>query len=814
MKKSRSRWLSLAGARRHSQTPLLHVRVKIKTLWFPVRTENEKGCDQGSMAGTDAGRLAEDGSAHLPSWLPVQWNPASLPFFLAAALSAWLVVLAWGRRNEPSAPPLISLLLFEGLWALCEAIEVVLLDPSAQAVIYGLKLSAVALVPPSLLFFVLEYTSRTGAAPPRFKVLILAVPAISISLIATSGEHRLFLTGMEQVEVEGYQLLSPRYGPAFWIHTSYCYALLCLSAWLLARSALALGGVLRKQMLFLSACLLIPLVINVADMLGIIPLPYREYDLTAATFVVTGVLGFVLLRRFHLINVAPVSYSLVVQEMLDAIIVLDAWRRIAGVNRAALRLMGRLDKDIIGLPGDMIPGWLQIPEHLSSLEGAAELSYRLVGDSRDPGSTYDVRVSRFPHGREPGWLVIIRDISAQSRAEAERTARIAAEQANLAKDAFLAKLGHELRTPLTPVLAIVSAALDQRSIPPALRSSLEIVQRNVRLEARLIDDLLDQSLISLGRLRLRTELVDAHGLLRQSVEDCAEFLREANLIARLDLSATNSRIAADPGRLQQVFWNLITNAARNSPAGSHLTIRTRNIPPDALAIEFQDEGRGLKASQLDEIFEPFIQGAADGAERRPGLGLGLSIGRWIVEAHGGTLVAESPGPGEGPLSGSSSAPQTPPRSRRSIDRGREARPSRSPPSCEPEGAGKSRRPTTILLVEDNPDSLRALSMSLSLLGYEVRPANSLRTALAAAENGGYDLILSDLELGDGTGLDLLRSMGPGRSVPAIALTGYGSEEDRKMCLEAGFETHLIKPVETRQLDEAIRSIIQRQSINS
>ena len=216
-----------------------------------------------------------------------------------------------------------------------------------------------------------------------------------------------------------------------------------------------------------------------ADLLKFIPLPYREYDLTAATFVVTGVLGLMLLRRFHLINVAPVSYSLVVQEMLDAIIVLDAWGRIAGVNRAALRLIGRLDKDIIGLPGDVIPSWLRIPEHLSRLEGAAELSYRLDADSQDPGSTYDVRVSRFPHGRVPGWLVIIRDISAQSRAEAERTARIAAEQANWAKDAFLAKLSHELRTPLTPVLAITSAALDQPSIPPGLRSSLEIVQRNV-----------------------------------------------------------------------------------------------------------------------------------------------------------------------------------------------------------------------------------------------------------------------------------------------------------------------------------------------
>jgi len=179
------------------------------------------------------------------SGLYVQWNPASLPFFLAAGLSAWLVVLAWRRRNEPAAPPLISLLIFEGLWALCEAIEAVLLDPSAQAVVYRLKLSSVALVPPSILFFVLDYTGRPGAVPPRFKVLVLMMPAVSISLIATSGQHRLFLAGMDQIEVAGYRLLSPRYGPVFWIHTSYSYAVLCLSAWLLARSALALDGFLR-----------------------------------------------------------------------------------------------------------------------------------------------------------------------------------------------------------------------------------------------------------------------------------------------------------------------------------------------------------------------------------------------------------------------------------------------------------------------------------------------------------------------------------------------------------------------------------------
>jgi CheY-like chemotaxis protein len=340
------------------------------------------------------------------------------------------------------------------------------------------------------------------------------------------------------------------------------------------------------------------------------------------------------------------------------------------------------------------------------------------------------------------------------------------------------------------------------------------VQRNVQLEARLIDDLLDQSMITLGKLGLRTEVVDAHELLHQSLENCAEFIRDADLIARLNLSATNTWIAADPGRLQQVFWNLIINAARYSPARAHLTIRTRNSAADALEIEFQDEGRGLESSQLEEIFEPFVQARAGGAERGPGLGLGLSIGRSIVAAHGGSLVAASPGPGKG-ATFRVVLRTADPAEVATIDRNRARSATVQEAAVEhPEEARISRKPTTILLVEDNRDSLSALAMSLSLLGYEVRPANSLRAALAAAEHEGYDLIVSDLELGDGSGLDLLRSLGPGRSVPAIALTGYGSEEDRKMCLEAGFQMHIVKPVQSRQLSEAIRSIIQKQSINS
>ena len=744
--------------------------------------------------------------------LAIQWNPASLVFFLAAAVSAWLVVLAWGRRNEPSGPPLISLLIFEGLWALCEAIEAVLIDPSAQAVIYGLKLSSVALVPPSLLFFVLEYTSRTGAVPPQFKVLILAVPAISIGLIVTSGEHRLFLAGAEQVEIQGYRLLHRTYGPAFWVHTSYCYAVLCLSAWLLARSALALGGVLRKQMLFLSACLLIPLVINVADLFKVIPLPYREYDLTAATFVVTGVLGLVLLRRFQLINIAPVSYSLVVQEMLDAIIVVDSWGRIVGVNRAALRLVGRVDRDLIGLAADVLPSWLRIPEHLARLEAAAELSYRLSTDSRDPGFTYDVRVSRFPHGRVPGWLVIIRDISALSGAEAERTARIAAEQANWAKDAFLAKLSHELRTPLTPVLAITSATLDQTSIP----AGIEVRPRDRAEECS-----------SGGALDRRPSGAELDHAGQAKLADGARRCARAS--------------APELGELRPIYPGCRPDRRPRSIRDEQPD-RRRSGPTPASLLEPDRERRAVlsRSQSLDDPHAEHYGGRPrdriPGRRSRPRV---VAVGADLQALHPGesgrcrTRSGPRPGPVDRPVDrriarglhrrgepGDRTRGHVPSRSphrrfHRSRDHGstdrRQARPSQEAAVVVPEEARESTRPTTILLVEDNPDSLSALAKSLSLLGYLVRPANSLRTALVAAAHEGYDLIVSDLELGDGTGVELLSSLGPLRSVPAIALTGYGSEEDRKMCLEAGFLMHIVKPVQTRQLSEAIRSVIQKQS---
>ncbi|HEX8199939.1 MAG TPA: hybrid sensor histidine kinase/response regulator, partial [Isosphaeraceae bacterium] len=346
-------------------------------------------------------------------------------------------------------------------------------------------------------------------------------------------------------------------------------------------------------------------------------------------------------------------------------------------------------------------------------------------------------------------------------------ARRAAEAANRAKDRFLAMLGHELRTPLTPVLLAASALLDDRAAPE-LRGDLEMIRRNVELEARLIDDLLDVSRIERGTLRLELETVDVHGAIRQAVEVCRPEIDAADLEVTLDLSARTHHARADRTRLMQVVWNLVRNAARYTPSGGRLAIRSQSRgKPGAgpLVVEFQDTGIGIEPEALLRIFEPFERGSAPLGGGYGGLGLGLAISRAVAEAHGGRLTAHSPGRDLGSTFllelPTVPAPAATPRVA-------------SPPPVAVPGSPPGLR---ILLVEDNKDTLRYLALVLRKRGHEVRTAENLDAAHAAVASAPFDLLLSDIELPDGTGLDLMRALGGGRGVPGIAMSGFGSEDD-------------------------------------
>ena len=372
--------------------------------------------------------------------------------------------------------------------------------------------------------------------------------------------------------------------------------------------------------------------------------------------------------------------------------------------------------------------------------------------------------------------------------KAAQQARMEAERASLAKDRFLAMLSHELRTPLTPVLASVFSLEHEDAIPENMRESIQLIRRNVELEARLIDDLLDLTRISKGKVQLSFEIVDAHRLLRNALEICQSEIEQKKLALQTDFAANKVHLHADPARLQQIFWNLIKNAVKFTPDGGKLSVRTSNGGDGQLRVEVEDSGCGIDGDLLPTIFNAFEQG-----ERTQfgGLGLGLAISKALVQSHDGRISAESAGRDQG------------------------AKFTTVFPTCEKDATRQSthapssnskRRSARILLVEDHEDTNRSLTQLLQRRGYEVHSAYNVRSALELAATEEFDVLVSDIGLPDGSGVDLLRTLRSKSRIFGIALSGYGMEEDVRRSREVGFSHYLIKPVDLNRLDSVIQDV--------
>jgi signal transduction histidine kinase/HAMP domain-containing protein/ActR/RegA family two-component response regulator len=359
-------------------------------------------------------------------------------------------------------------------------------------------------------------------------------------------------------------------------------------------------------------------------------------------------------------------------------------------------------------------------------------------------------------------------------------------RSNLAKDQFLAMLSHELRTPLTPVLASAMALESEQGLPENIHESLRMIRRNVELEARLIDDLLDLTRISRGKVQLNFEVVDAHTLLQNALEICQADIDRKHLALRLDFTAQKFHLRADPARLQQIFWNLINNAVKFTSDDGQISISTSNDTFRQLRVEIADTGVGIEPEALPKIFDAFEQG---GSTQLGGLGLGLAISKALVETHKGTITAESAGRNKG------------------------ARFTLIFPTCEKVDVQAApaaspqlplRQTMRILLVEDHEDTKRSLTNLLRRRGYHVQSAGDLQSALELSAKEEFDVLISDLGLPDGSGIDLMRALISRRPVFGIALTGFGMEDDIRKSYEVGFKHHLVKPIDLNKLDSFIQ----------
>ena len=380
----------------------------------------------------------------------------------------------------------------------------------------------------------------------------------------------------------------------------------------------------------------------------------------------------------------------------------------------------------------------------------------------------------------------------------ERLARAEVERLSDLKDQFLATLSHELRTPLHAILGWVQL-LHLKKDEASLHKGLQTIERNARLQAQLIDDLLDMSRIVAGKVRLEPTWVDLAQVIEAAVEAArpAAFAKRIALDVRLAPGA--DRVWGDPSRLQQVMWNLLTNAIKFTPEGGQVTVDLA-VRPGQVVARVSDSGSGIATDFLPHVFDRFRQADASTTRRHGGLGLGLSIVRQLVELHGGTVQAESAGEGRG-----ATFTVVLPRPQDELPPGR---PGDAALASEPARAALAGLPDLtgldVLVVDDEIDARQLLTTILQECGGQVRAAASAEDALRQVRVGVPDVLVSDIGMPDVDGFELIRRLRASSdprvaTLPAIALTAFTRAEDRRRALEAGYDRYLRKPVDAGEL---------------
>jgi PAS domain S-box-containing protein len=514
------------------------------------------------------------------------------------------------------------------------------------------------------------------------------------------------------------------------------------------------------------------------------------------------------------VRLSELQLRLVTDHASVFICQIDREHRFTFVNRAYARRYDREPQDIVGLQihellglsaYHVIKGRLDAAFDGFRQEFESELHYSTLG-RRWIHVVYEPL--RGIGGEVTGIVAVLSDITDRQLAanELER-ARDEAVNASRAKDDFLAALSHELRTPLNPVLLLATDAATNADLSPEVREDFETIRKNVELEARLIDDLLDLTRITKGKMVLAQRMVDANAVVRDALSTVKGELASRDVEVVLEMAPGHPMVRGDPVRLQQVFWNVLKNSVKFTPDKGRIVVATSlSENGDTFVAKISDTGIGITPAEIDHIFDAFVQGdhaRGAGSHRFGGLGLGLAISRRLVELHSGRIYAESEGRNRGsmfvielPLGVSAKT------RRDSTDTPSELElfPATSPIG-EPSGSKLS-----ILLVEDHTPTRVALERLLQRRNYRVFVGESAAEARAIAKAEKIDLVISDIGLPDASGYELMAELEEQYSLKGIALTGYGADGDVARSRATGFAVHLVKPVSMHALDAAITAI--------
>ena len=492
---------------------------------------------------------------------------------------------------------------------------------------------------------------------------------------------------------------------------------------------------------------------------------------------------------------ALAQLAAIVDSSDDAIISKDLNGVILSWNKGAERLFGYPATEVVGRPITLIipPDRLdEEPKILERLRRGERVDHFETVRMRKDGSRFDISLTISPvknaEGKVVGASKIARDITERKQAEA------ALREADRHKSEFLAMLAHELRNPLAPLrngLHIMRLADDGGVVVAEARA---VMERQLEQMVRIIDDLLDLSRITNGKIELRKEQLDLTTVVQCAVETSRPLLEAAGHEFTVNLPPAPVVVYADRTRLAQVFANLLNNAAQYTEPGGHVWLTVERQGSDVV-VTVKDTGIGIAADMLPKVFEMFTQADRSLERSRGGLGIGLSLVRRLVEMHGGRVEVHSDGPGRG--------------SEFVVRLGVVLSSDQAPPRVNDPGA--SRAPECrILVVDDNKDSARSLALLLAMTGHDTRTAHDGLEAVETAKAFRPDVVLLDIGLPKLNGYDACRSIRAqpwGEDMVLIALTGWGQKEDKRLSREAGFNFHLVKPVDLADLEKLLAGLV-------
>jgi PAS domain S-box-containing protein len=511
-------------------------------------------------------------------------------------------------------------------------------------------------------------------------------------------------------------------------------------------------------------------------------------------------------------NRADLLLAAIVSSSDDAIVSKDLNGIITSWNDSAQRMFGYTAEEMVGQPVlKLVPKERkdEEPEILRRLRAGARVDHFQTVRVRKNGELFDVSLTISPikdlSGRIIGASKIARDITELKRVslereqllESERVARAQAEHANRMKDEFLATVSHELRTPLNAILGWTEVLKSSQG-PEETAEGIEVIERNALVQAQLIDDLLDLGRIASGKMALNVEIVDIAAIVREAVAAVQHAADQKRITVRTILHDVRGRLMGDVKRLRQVIWNLVTNAVKFTPEGGKVLVTLARINSH-LDIAVSDTGRGIAADFLPHVFERFRQADASITRQHGGLGIGLALVKQLVELHAGKVHAASPGLGMGatftvtlPVAAAHPSPA------------RTESFAELPPEPQLDLAG-----IKVLAVDDDRDSLEVVRRILTGRHAEVMTATSVEEAVAAFNRFAPDVVLSDIGMPGQDGYELIRRIRRqpnGGTVPAAALTALARSEDRMRALNAGFQTHVAKPVAAGELVAVVHSL--------